>query len=107
MKTTVHRKWYKVILWWELLRIPYNILMYGIGYLSFYISYINIPLVYLLIGFLLNVFYTGGWINELLVVSRQSVDNREQYPRKKAFLTYLLLSVLFVLSISVLPLVLY
>ena len=106
MITINHRKWYIVILWWELLRIPYNLFMYGIGYLSFYISYVTIPLVYLLIGIFLNVFYTGGWIYELLVVPRQPIEHRQRYARK-AFLMYLLLSVILVLSLAVLPLVLF
>lgn len=100
--TSTHRKWYEIILWWELRRIPYYIIMYFVGLASFYISYVTIPLVYLLIGLLLNILYTGGWVFEILMVSRLQPDKRNKYPGR-AFLVYLILSALVVLGFSVLP----
>ena len=103
--TNAQRKWYEIILWWELRRIPYNIIMYFVGLLSFYISYMTIPLIYLLIGFLLNICYTGGWIYELMFVTQQSIEKRKHYPGH-AFLTYLILSTFLVLIVAVLPVIL-
>ncbi len=62
---TTHRKWYHVILFWELARILYNGLMIFVGIGSFRIGYVNIPLVYEIIGLLLNCFFTLSWIIEL------------------------------------------
>ena len=95
------RKWWGIILWWEIRRIPYNLIMYFIGLLSFYICFVTIPLVYLVIGLLLNIIYTLGWIVELLYINRQSDEIKKlKYP-KYAFITYLILSILLVLSIAV------
>jgi hypothetical protein len=51
-------KWYKVILVWELYRIPYNILMALAGSIGMFFMAVNIPLVYLLVGITFNIFYT-------------------------------------------------
>lgn len=51
-------KWYKVILVWELYRIPYNILMALAGLTGMFFMAVNIPLIYLLVGITFNIFYT-------------------------------------------------
>jgi hypothetical protein len=66
--TSSNRKWHEIILWWEIRRVPYNIIIYIVGFLSSYISYVTIPIVYLMIGISLNVIYTLGWIIELTFV---------------------------------------
>ena len=97
---SIDRKWWEIILWWEIRRIPYNLIMYFIGLLSFYICFVTIPLVYLVIGLLLNVIYTFGWIVELVYVNRQNNENRKfKYP-KYAFITYLILSIMLVLGFA-------
>jgi len=99
--TDAGRKWYQIILWWEIRRILYNISMYFVGVLSFYICYVTVPFIYVLIGFLLNIFYTFGWISELIFIHTQSNEELKlKYP-KYAFLTSLLLSSLFVLGIAI------
>lgn len=99
--TKTKRKWTEIALWWEIRRIPYNIIMYFIGLLSFQIGYISIPLVYLIIGLILNVIYTLGWIIELLFINRMKDRNRKvKYP-SYTFLSYLTLSALFVFGIAV------
>lgn len=103
--TSAKRKWHEIILWWELRRIPYNIIMYFMGLLSFYLGYVSIPLVYLIIGFGLNVLYTLGWIIELLFITRlKEKDRRINYP-KYAFISYLTFSTLIVFAIPVLLLI--
>lgn len=103
--TKADRRWYEVILWWEFRRIPYNIIMYFVGYLSFYIGFVTIPLVYLVIGLALNIIYTLGWIVELLFVYRIANEGRRlKYP-KFAFISYLILSSLFVFGIAILLLI--
>ena len=103
--TKSKRKWYEIILWWEIRRIPYNIIMYFIGLLSFQIAYVTIPLVYLIIGLGLNVLYTLGWIFELLVINRlKEQERRVSYP-KYALLSYLTFSTLIVFAIPILLLI--
>jgi len=94
------RKWHEIILWWELRRIPYNVLMYLIGMLSFYIAYVTIPLVYVFIALVLNIFYTFGWLIELLFVRRQRKDIvKAKYPAI-SFLIILAISILFVFGFA-------
>jgi hypothetical protein len=103
--TMTNRKWYEIILWWELRRIPYNIIMYFIGLLSFEIGYVTIPLVYLVIGLGLNALYTFGWMIELLFINRLKEEGRRiKYPRN-AFIFYLVFSTLVVFAIPILLLI--
>ena len=102
--TTKNRQWWDIILWWEARRLPYNIIMLFVGLLSFCISYMTIPLVYIIIALLLNAVYTIGWVFELLVIRQLKNENiKAKYPRY-ALVSYLTLSILFVLVISVYPL---
>ena len=103
--TRTNRKWYEIILWWELRRLPYNIIMYFIGVLSFQIGYVTIPLVYLIIGLALNVLYTFGWIIELLFINSLKEKNRSTKYPQYAFLSYLTFSTLIVFAIPILLLI--
>jgi hypothetical protein len=95
------RKWWEIVLWWEIRRIPYNIIMFFMGVLSFYICFVTIPLIYVVVGLGLNVLYTFGWIIELLFINRQSDKKiKLKYP-KYSFISYLTLSAFFVLGISI------
>lgn len=95
------RKWWEIILWWEIRRIPYNLIMCFIGLLSFYICFVTIPLVYLVVGLLLNLIYTFGWVIELAYINRQNNENsRLKYP-KYAFIIYLIFSIILVLGFAI------
>jgi hypothetical protein len=101
--TGTNRKWYEIIMWWELRRIPYNIIMYFIGLLSFQIGYVTIPLIYIVIGF--NFLYTLGWIIELIFINRlKERVKKNKYPRQ-AFIYYLAFSTIIVFVIPVLILI--
>lgn len=58
----------RTIAWWELNRILYNVYMLIIGFLSFFIGYMTIPLIYLIIGLSLNILFTTSWIGEILFI---------------------------------------
>jgi hypothetical protein len=103
--TKTKRKWHNIILWWEFRRIPYNIIMYFIGLLSFQIGYVTIPLVYLIIGLGLNILYTLGWIIELIFIKRLEDKGRMMKYPLYAFLFYLTFSTLIVFAIPVLLLI--
>lgn len=97
-----NRRWYEVIWWWETRRIIYNVIMYSIGFASFYIGYVTIPLLYLVVGGALNGIYTLGWVTELVVIKKLTNESiRLSYPTY-AFMGYLALSALFVLGIALL-----
>lgn len=103
--TMTYRRWHEIILWWELRRIPYNVIMYIVGLLSFQIGYVTIPLVYIIIGLGLNVLYTLGWIIELLFIDRlKEKEGRLNYPQY-AFISYLTFSTLVVFAIPLLLLI--
>lgn len=88
------RPWWQVILWWELRRIPYNLIMAAVGLLSMAIMAVTIPLIYVLMAVGLNVLYTGGWLTELLLrVLTQQPGWRQRFA-PRAWLTYLVLSAL-------------
>lgn len=97
-------KWYIVIAVWELLRIPFNIVMYFIGYLSFYISYVTIPLVYIFIGFLLNILYTGTWIIELSYTNKLAINDRRTMFRIWTFIIVIFVSAGFIFLFALFPL---
>src|SRR5258708_27102429 len=94
-----NNKWYLVVLWWELARIPFNLIMIFAGLLSFYVAYVTIPIVYEVIGFLLNCFFTLGWIIELAVRKRRSKSGVRKF-RIYFFSGYIILFTLLVLSFS-------
>lgn len=95
------RKWYHIIGWWEVRRIPYNIFMMVIGYLSFYIAYISIPLIYLLIGLGLNMLYTGGWLFEITVSGKiNDIVLKNNLP-KQLYLLYLVMSTVIVYGFAI------
>ena len=87
------RNWFAIILWWEIRRIPYKLIMYFAGLLSFYICYISIPLIYVLMGLAFNIIYTFGWIIELSIIKKHEDEERIKY-RRYSFIGYLVLSVL-------------
>ena len=84
------RRWYDVILWWELRRIPYNLIV-GIVGMAGIVLYIYIDTLppqlppeqlqfeygpaLLLRAMLGNFFYTGGWVCELVLrsLTRQQI----------------------------------
>ncbi len=71
--------WWKTILWWELRRIPVNVLIGAYGILSLSIFYWGIltsghlqpgedavePLALLIAPFIVNICYTLGWLTEI------------------------------------------
>ena len=74
----VNRPWWKVFLWWEIRRIPYNAIVGAFGLISTTIVYLiadkfsfdlnlgSPALTIVFFGLAANMFYTGGWITELL-----------------------------------------
>lgn len=79
----------------------YNIIMSLIGLSSFFICFVNIPLVYLVVALGLNVFYTFLYGFELLFIKRFASDDvRMNYP-KFSFIAYLILSMLLVVGMAV------
>ena len=67
-------KWYKVVLVWELYRIPYNLYLALVGYLGITILQIEIPKLYLVVGVSFNILYTllSPW--DLLTKKRSGRD---------------------------------
>jgi len=69
-----------IIGWWELRRIPYNIIVGSVGVCSLVLFFVFIthcdvlepgedaeePIVIILAPFLINVCYTGGWFVEIV-----------------------------------------
>lgn len=99
-----NRKWYEIVIWWELRRIPYNIIMCFVGLASFYVGYVTIPLVYMMIGLMLNVGYTFCWIVELLFRRQIKEHNRMRFP-KTSFISYLVISSAIILGFSLMVLI--
>ncbi|MDC4224478.1 MAG: hypothetical protein MPW15_09680 [Candidatus Manganitrophus sp.] len=75
------RPWWKVITWWELRRIPYNLAVGVVGLISFLFFFLFIhlahelkpgedaiePLALFVAPILINFAYTAGWVSELLL----------------------------------------
>ncbi|MEI8313978.1 MAG: hypothetical protein WCG79_00860 [Verrucomicrobiota bacterium] len=78
-----NRRWWSIIVWWELRRIPYNLAVGVIGIVNLaafafindtllkpYLAFENRdwePLSVVLFAFAANFFYTSGWVTELIV----------------------------------------
>lgn len=75
--------------------------MLVVGYLSFYIAFVSIPLVYLIIGFGLNLLYTSGWIIEITIIQNFANNSVKLKFPKYFFLSYLILSIIVVFGYSI------
>lgn len=72
------RSWFDVIVWWELRRIPYNLIVGGVGCISLIIFFVSIvssgvlgpgedavePLAIIFAPVAINICYCAGWIFE-------------------------------------------
>ena len=86
------------IIWWEKQRIVYNLIMAVVGYASFFIGYMTIPLVYILIAINLNILFTASWILEVLFIrpfDSENVTNKYTWSFIVIFYGYSIISVLF------------
>ncbi len=102
------RKWYAVILWWELRRPLYNLIVGIGGIISLLIIFTADqlppaltfeeaelePLSFLIAGFLANIFYTSGWFCELIV--RRILKEKAEYFGPVAFSMVIIFSLLVV-----------
>ena len=75
------RRWWEVILWWEIRRIPYNLILGVVGLVSLLLFFLFVhlagelypgedviePIALLLAPILVNIAYTAGWIAELFL----------------------------------------
>jgi len=75
------RPWFKVIWWWEVRRIPYNLVVGLVGFISLLLFFLFItlahelkpgedavePLALMAAPFAINIAYTAGWMAELLL----------------------------------------
>ena len=100
LQRNVRYMWYGTIIWWELIRILYNIIMAIIGFLSFYIAFFTVPIFYIFIDIILNLLFTIGWISELLDHRNSSRQERNTF-RKKFLIWYFVASVIVVLAIPI------
>lgn len=96
-----YEKWYQKLFWWEIMRIPYNVIMFLFGIGSLMIGSINIPLIYILIGLGLNLIYTIFGIGEVLSVKQNNSKDVKKY-RKIYFIGYLLFSILSIYALAIL-----
>jgi hypothetical protein len=62
------------IAWWEVNRLVFNLYMLIVGFCSFFIGYVNIPIVYIFIVLTFNLIFTLSWIIELLVIQGYDSD---------------------------------
>ncbi len=107
------KKWYKIILWWELRRIPYNLILLMLGLISLYVlsffpndGYLRLTagpglLVgfytsILLFGLGANLLFTLGWIVQLIL--KQFNHKTIRLFIKKSFIIGLIISTLITLS---------
>ncbi len=107
------KKWYKIILWWELRRSPYNLILLMLGLISLYVlsffpndGYLRLTagpglLVgfytsILLFGLGANLLFTLGWIVQLIL--KQFNHKTIRLFIKKSFIIVLIISTLITLS---------
>jgi hypothetical protein len=93
----------KTIGWWELNRIIYNILMLIVGFISFFIGYVTIPVIYVIIGLSLNILFTSSWILEIIFIRQSKSDNLTKKYTKIFILVFYGYSSLGILLYSIYP----
>ena len=93
----------KTIGWWELNRIIHNILMLIVGFISFFIGYVTIPVIYVIIGLSLNILFTSSWILELIFIRRLRSDIITRRYTKAFVLVFYGYSIMSILLYSVYP----
>ncbi len=88
-----------IIVWWELRRIPYNLIVGGVGFCSLLLFFIFIeasnklkpgedavePLGLIAAPFIMNVCYTAGWVVEAMFGRVWSADGETIAPRLLKF----------------------
>jgi hypothetical protein len=89
------RVFVKTLQWWELRRLFYNFIMLVGGLISFQIAAVSIPLLYIIIGIILNVGYSIVWLIDLNFKKR-----RRRNLSGLLFVLYLFLSIFFVVGFS-------
>jgi len=89
-------KWYKVLAYWELRRIPYNLIMLLGGIASIAIFSVTIPILYILAAIVFNIGYSFLWLIDLQLIKRKNIDRS-----KKIFRYYIFISLGLVLIIPI------
>lgn len=91
----------ETISWWEVLRILFNIALLIILFASFYISYINIPLVYIIILINVNLLFTLGETFDLFFLKRITNMKFKRLFPKYFILTYFSICTIYILQIAI------
>jgi hypothetical protein len=91
----------EIISWWEALRIFFNIAILIILFVSFYISYVNIPLMYIIILININLLYTLGETFELLFLKRISNMKFKIFFPKYFALIYFSICTIYILQVAI------
>jgi|GEM_PF-2224116 len=102
IKSNQHfEKWYQKLLWWEVMRIPYNLIMLLLGIGSLAIAAVSIPALYFLIGLGLNFIYTFFGITEIFNKELSTSQELKSH-RKRNFFGYIIFSAVNVYSFPIL-----
>jgi hypothetical protein len=84
-----------IVFWWEVRRVPYNLIVGGVGLCSLILFFVLIkvsgklksgedavePLGLIVAPFVLNICYTAGWVVEALLGNVWSTDGKPLAPR--------------------------
>ena len=95
------RSWIDIIGWWEIRRIPFNLIVLFLGLLSFCFAYTSIPLIYVFLAFSLNILYCFGWILDIHLVKADKAMGVNVNHSKRLFLIFLVFSILGIFSVSI------
>jgi amino acid transporter len=96
----IEKKWYQIVIWWEIRRIPYNIILLVSGLLSFLIAYVSIPVIYTLTGLALNLIYCLVYVFDVVLTK-----TKKKNLSKKLFLIYLIISITTIFGLSIMFLI--
>lgn len=84
-----------IVFWWEVRRVPYNLIVGGVGLCSLILFFVLIevsgklkpgedavePLGLIVAPFVMNICYTAGWVVEALLGNVWSTDDEPLAPR--------------------------
>ena len=93
-----YSSWWLKIIWWEVIRVPFNVLIVLFILIGSAVAHINIPFLYVILWILINCLYCLTWFIEILDrPERKGVQTLIKY-RASSF-KHIILFGMFIISI--------
>lgn len=99
-----YSNWFMKILWWEIMRIPFNLITILILLVGIYISHITILFLYIILLMILNIIFCLTWMIEIFDKPQNQGSVNLIKHRKNSFKTIIVITGLIIFLCTVIPL---